>query len=283
MEAIDRRPDAIVRLEALAISLQPGERIRIELSILGYVVTATVIGVIAVQTTGFAHDVPIWDRTGDLVRSGASPYGTGFDRNLLFLYAPPWAVIFAGVSWLPFQVQVGGLFVLELLAWRICAGSWRRVGYLGLIPIFGFELAVGQINLLIAAAVALALRGDSRWAVIAAFAKISPALAIREVRRPSLVAVACILVTIPIFGLWGEWLTQITAYSGTSTDPVPYWVRLAVALALLATRRRWAAGLAVFVAIPNVTPNAYVLLAALMPTTFGKDVALAEKRVRRSP
>jgi hypothetical protein len=33
----------------------------------------------------------------------------------------------------------------------------------------------------------------------------------------------------------------------------------------VATRRGWAAGLAVFVAIPNVTPNAYVLLAAVMP------------------
>ena len=232
---------------------------------LGYLVTAAVIALIAFNTTGFGHDVPIWDRTGDLVRAGGSPYGTEYDRNLLFLYAPTWAVIFAGVSWLPYQVQVGGLLALELFAWRICAGSWRRVGYLGLVPIFGFELAVGQINLLIAAAVALALRGDGRWAVIAAFAKLSPALAIRELRRPLLVAVACVLVTVPVLGLWGDWLQQITAYTGSSTDPVPYWVRLAVAVALLATRRRWAAGLAVFMAIPNVTPNAYVLLAALMP------------------
>jgi hypothetical protein len=265
MGVTEGRPQAIVRLEALANSLQPGERVRIALSILGYLVTAAVIGLIAFNTTGFAHDAVIWDRTGDLVRAGASPYGTEYDRNLLFLYAPTWAVIFAGVSWLPSQVQVGGLFVLEVLAWRICAGSWRRVGYLGLVPIFGFELAVSQINLLIAAAVALALRGDGRWAVLAAFAKFSPALAIREVRRPLLVALACVLVTLPVVWLWREWFQQITAYTGASTDPVPYWIRAAVAVALLATRRRWAAGLAVFVAIPNVTPNAYVLLAALMP------------------
>ncbi len=265
MAVTDRRPQGVVRLEALARSLEPAEPVRVALSILGYLVTAAVIGFIAFNTTGFAHDAVIWDRTGDLVRSGASPYGTEYDRNLLFLYAPTWGVIFAGVSWLPSWVQVGGLFALEMLAWRVCAGSWRRVGYLGLVPIFGFELAVSQVNLLIAAAVALALRGDGRWAVLAAFAKFSPALAIRELRRPLLVALACVLVTLPVLGLWGDWFRQITAYTGASTDPIPYWVRLAVACALVATRRPWAAGLAVFVAIPNVTPNAYVLLAALMP------------------
>jgi hypothetical protein len=261
---------AIVRLEALARSLQPAEPVRIVLSILGYVVTAAVIAVIAFNTSGFAHDAVIWDRTGDLVRSGASPYGTGYDRNLLFLYAPPWAVIFAAVSWLPYPVQVAGLFVLEVLAWRVVAGSWRRVGYLGLVPVFGFELAVSQINLVITAAVALALRGDSRWTVLAAFAKFSPALAIRELRRPLLAALACVLVTIPVIWLWPEWFRQVTAFTDSGTDPIPYWVRLAVALALVATRRPWAAGLAVFVAIPNVTPNAYVLLAALMPQVSGR-------------
>jgi hypothetical protein len=265
VEVVDRRPQAIVRLEALARSLQPAEPIRVALSILGYLVTAAVIALIAFNTTGFAHDAVIWDRTGDLVRAGASPYGTEYDRNLLFLYAPPWALSFAAVSWLPSWLQIGGLFALEVLAWRICAGSWRRVGYLGLVPIFGFELAVSQINLLIAAAVALALRGDSRWTVLAAFAKFSPALAIREVRRPLLVAVACVLITLPVVWLWGDWFRQVTAFTDSGTDPIPYWVRLAVAVALLATRRGWAAGLAVFVAIPNVTPNAYVLLAALMP------------------
>ena len=265
MEVTDRRPQVIVRLEARARALQPAEPVRIALSVAGYLVTAAVIALIAFNTTGFAHDAVIWDRTGDLVRTGASPYGTEYDRNLLFLYAPPWAVIFAGLSWLPSQVQIGGLFALEVLAWRICAGSWRRVGYLGLVPIFGFELAVSQINLLIAAAVALALRGDSRWTVLAAFAKFSPALAIREVRRPLLVALVCVLATLPVLWLWGEWFRQITAFTDSGTDPIPFWVRLAVAVALVATRRGWAAGLAVFVAIPNVTPNAYVLLAALMP------------------
>ena len=265
MEAIELPPTVVGRLWGLARELLANERVRIALSIYGYLTTAAVIVLITFNTAGFAHDVPIWDRTGDMLRAGASPYGSGYDRNLLFLYAPPWALIFAGVTWLPQPVQVGGLFALEVLAWRICAGSWRRVGYLGMFPVFGFELAVGQINLLIAAAVALALRGDGRWAVVAAFAKLSPVLAIRDWRRPLLVALLFLLATAPVFWLWGEWVRQVVAYAAGGDDPIPYWVRLAVGIALVATRRRWAAGLAVFVAIPNVTPNSYVLLAALMP------------------
>ena len=265
IEAIQLRAPAIGRLVGFGRGLVANERVRLALSIYGYLTTAVVILLITFNTAGFAHDVPIWDRTGDMLRSGASPYGANYDRNLLFLYAPPWALIFAAVTWLPQPVQVGGLFALEVLAWRICAGSWRRVGYLGVFPVFGFELAVGQINLLIAAAVALALRGDGRWAVVAAFAKLSPVLAIRDVRRPLYVALLFVLATAPVFWLWGEWLRQVIAYAAGGDDPIPYWVRLAVGIALVATRRRWAAGLAVFVAIPNVTPNSYVLLAALMP------------------
>lgn len=243
----------------------PGPRSRLALSVLGYFVTATVVALILLKTSGFGHDVAIWDRVGDQVRAGQSPYGLGYDPNLVFLYSPPWALIFAAVSWLPREVVVGGLLVLEVAAWRVCAGSWRRVGYLGLIPVFGFELAVGQINLLIAAAVALALRGDGRWAVVAALAKLSPVLAIREIRRPLIVLAICLAATLPVISLWADWFRQLTQAQTIVAATVPYAARLAVALALLTTRRTWARGLAVVVAIPNPTANAYVLLAALLP------------------
>ncbi len=242
-----------------------GERTLVALSILGYLVTAGVMAFIYFNFTGFGHDVAIWDRVGDQVRAGQSPYGLGYDPNDVFLYSPPWALLFAAVSWLPPGVITVALIVLEVLALRICAGSWRRVGYLGLLPFFGWELSIGQINLLIAAAVALALRGDGRWAVLAALAKLSPALAIREVRRPLIVLAICVAATIPVLGLWEEWVRQLMAATSIVASPVPYVVRLAVALGLVLTGRTWARGLAVVVAIPNPTANAYVLLAALMP------------------
>jgi hypothetical protein len=289
IEVGDKRPESIARLQALAAALQPGEPVRTGLSILGYLITAGVIALIALASTGFGHDVAIWDRVGDQVRAGVSPYGLQYDPNEVFLYTPVWAVIFAAVSWLPPAVLTIGLIVLEVAAWRVCAGSWRRVGYLGLFPIFGFDIAVGQINLLIAAAVALALRGDGRLAVIAAFAKISPALAIREWRRPLIVAAICLLVTLPVLSLWRDWIDQLVAATQIVDAPVPYWVRLAVAGGLLMTRRTWARGLAVIVAIPNPTANVYVLLAALMPamvrtsTRVGSDSSLGQDHQAPSP
>jgi hypothetical protein len=248
-------------------ALQPPEGVRIALSGLGYLMTAGVMAYIYLNFTGFGHDVAIWDRVGDQVRDGVSPYGLGYDVNEVFLYAPTWAVLFAVVSWLPREVLVVGLIVLEVIGWRVCAGSWRRVGYLGLVPIFGFELAVGQINLIVAAAVALALRGDGRLAVLTALAKLSPALAIRDVRRPLIVLAICLLVTIPVAGLWLDWAGQLQAATSIVAAPVPYVLRLGLAGGFLLLRRKWATGLAVVVAIPNPTANVYVILAALMPET----------------
>lgn len=243
----------------------PGPRVRLALSLLGYAVTAGVMAFIYFNYTGFGHDIRIWDRVGDQVRAGVSPYDMGYVDIEVFLYSPPWALIFAAVSWLPPGALTVILIVLEVLALRVCAGSWQRVGYLGLVPIFAFELSVGQINLLIAAAVALALRGDGRWAVLAALAKFSPALAIREVKRPLIVLAIAGLATIPVFGLWFDWADQLLAAQSIVAAPVPYPVRLAVAGAFLLLRRRWATGLAVLIAVPNPTPASYTLLAALMP------------------
>jgi hypothetical protein len=242
------------------------------LSALGYAVTIAIVAFIATQP-GCGHDTIIWDRVGDQIREGVSPYGGDYPAIELFFYAPPWAVIFAAISWVPREAVVAGLMVLEVIAWRVCAGSWRRVGYLGLLPIFGFELAVGQINLLIAAAVALALRGDGRWAVLAALAKLSPALAIREVKRPILVLLVCLAVTVPVFGLWLDWVRQLVAATSVIASPVPYAVRLAVAGGFLLLRRPWATGLAVIIAIPNPTANVYVLVAALMPGKRATDAS----------
>jgi len=268
----EARPPAPNLLGRLASLTPPPLPIRIAASVAGYVVTAAVVAVIYLNFPGFGHDAWIWDRVGDQVRAGISPYQGDLDQNLLFFYSPVWAVIFASVSWLPREVVLVGLMLLEILALRYCAGSWLRVGYLGLVPIIGFELSVGQINLIIAAAIAAALRGDGRLAVLATFAKLSPLPAIREFRRPLAVALLCIVATVPVLPLWVAWFDALSAASqALGPVPFPYVGRLAVAVALMLTGRTWARGLAVIVAIPNVTPNIYVLLVALMPVLPGPE------------
>lgn len=237
------------------------------MSILGYAVTVGTVAFILLNFK-FGHDLLIWDRVGDQVRAGLSPYGRDASVHEWFFYAPPWALWFAAGSWLPFPVFAAAHMTLEVLALRVCAGSWQRVGYVGLVPLIGYELAIGQVNLILAAGVALALRGDGRLAALGALAKWSPALAISDVRRAGLTAAIAVALTLPVAWLWGEWAEMMLAAARVDqAAPMPYVARLALALGVIVVvRRPWARGLAVFLALPNFSAVAYVLLVGLLPS-----------------
>jgi hypothetical protein len=242
------------------------------LAVTGYLVTG---GILVWGFTGGAFPIPgadalVWDRVGDEVRAGVSPYyqipGTGG-----FYFAPPWAVAFAAASWLPPIVLAWGLIVLESAALWYIAGSWTRLGWLLLWPLVAWELPSSQINLLIAAAIAAALRGDPRAAVVMAAAKLSPILAIdpRQWRLAVPVALALAAITLPWLWLWPDWIAQllrnISAVNAPSQILIPLWIRVPIALALVLVRRPWARGLAAIVAIPLPYWVSSVLLFGLLP------------------
>jgi hypothetical protein len=221
----------------------------------------------ALANKGLGADLTVWDRVGDQVRQGISPYYPASINVQNFFYAPPIALLFAAVSWLPVQVLALAVFAVELAALRYVAGSWLRVGYLGLIPITGGELAAGQFNLVIAAGLAATLRGDPRLAVVGALAKLSPVLAIRDWRRAAPALAVLALVTLPVAGWWLDWAGQL-AYGSTLElgYPVPIVARLAVAIGLVAfaPRSRRTAVLAAAIAIPGLYSYALVLLYPLL-------------------
>ncbi len=194
------------------------------LSISGYLVA---LGILA---WGFSNghfsvpsgDILVWDRVGDDLRAGRDVYALQPVLTDSFWYAPPWAVIFAALSWLPVVVSYLGIVVLEVAALRYLAGSWIRVGWFCWWPFVAFELPSGNFNLIIAAAIVLAIRGEPRYAVLMALAKGAPALAIRtRDRRKALLAltVAC-LVTLPWLWLWPDWADRIvSALVGPTLGP----------------------------------------------------------------
>lgn len=144
----------------------------------GYALTAVILewGFSSGKFTIPGGDALIWDRVGDEVRAGISPYY--YDAQASFYYAPPWAVLFAALSWLPVQVTALMMIAAEVAALRYIAGSWLRVGWCLCLPLVAFELPSSQLNLLMAAAIAAALRADPRAAVVMTAAKLSPILAI---------------------------------------------------------------------------------------------------------
>lgn len=258
------------RARRTPLSLRQG--IGFTLSVVGYIVTSFIL------YWGFRNgafpipgaDALIWDRVGDELRVGISPYyqvtGTGG-----FYYAPPWALAFAAVSWLPPMTLALGMIGLEIAALWYIAGSWMRLGWCLLLPLVAWELPSSQTNLIMAAAIAAAIRGSPRLAVIAAAAKISPILAIdpRQWRRALPVALVLVAITVPWLGLWADWIAQLVRNSSANIAgaqiAIPLLPRLIVAAALLLLRRPWARGLAAIVAIPAPYWVTSVLFLGLLP------------------
>lgn len=250
-------------------------RLAVALSAGGYALTAIILwwGFTSGKFSIPGGDALIWDRVGDAMRAGMPIYLQTPTLSDTFWYAPPWAVLFAAVSWLPVQVMAGGIIALEVASLRYVAGSWQRVGYLCWFPLVAFELPSSQFNLIIAAAIAAALRGDPRPAVVMAAAKLSPILAIdpRQWRQTVLVGVALVAITLPWFHLWATWVMHLVSSFGADLAPaatidVPFFPRLAVAVALLLlVRKPWARGLAAIVALPSLYWVSAVALLGLVP------------------
>ena len=244
-------------------------RDRLLASLTGYAVTAFVAWYVLFHLPGWAgRDVDVWVQAGANVRGGVSPYG-GAALASSFYYAPPWALLLGATTWVGKPTLWALIVVLEILSLRYIAGSWLRVGYFGLCFLTGAEIVSGAFNLVVAAGLAAAVRGDSRLAAFVALAKLSPALAIREWREPAIVLGACLLLTLPVLGWWGDWVGALSSASSAYTAEVGYHelplaARLVAALAILVVWRSPRAGaLAAAVAIPGLYAISVVLLFAL--------------------
>lgn len=233
-------------------------------SVLGYAVAGFVVWWTLVDRGALPPDLGVWYRVGDQALRGVSPYAladltwTGF-----FFYAPPWAFLLAPISFLPPQALWALIFAVELLSLRYIAGSWLRVGYFGLVPVTGLELGNGSFNLIVAASIAAAMRGDGRLAAWMSLAKFSPLLAVRDFKRAAAVLGIAFLVTLPVLSWWGDWVNLLlwTNEHVPIGFQIPWPVRLALAIAIvIVVRRPWARGLAAAIAIPAMYVYSIVLL-----------------------
>jgi hypothetical protein len=222
-------------------------------------------------------DSLIWDRAGDQVRAGINPYGVvAANPTDSFWYAPPVALVFAITSLLPPIVQWLAIVVLEVAALRYITGSWRTFGIAGWLPLTAFELVSGNFNLIIVAAVVLAIRGKPALATLMSFLKLTPILAVspRSWRRVAIVAAIMAIVSLPVLWLWPEWVKALVGSFGQPLGipvPIPFAVRAVGAALLLGLRRPWSRAFAAVIAIPAFYYGSLILLL----------VVLADRRRRR--
>lgn len=228
-------------------------------------------------------DELIWDRVGDAIWTGAPIYYRAPILTDSFWYAPPLAVLFGTVSWLPILLQHWLFTLLKIGAMRLIAGSWLGAGIACWFPLVAFEFGGGNFNLLIAAAIVAAVRAQPQLAVVGALAKFGPALAIdpRDWRKAIPVALVALAITLPFLRLWPEYVTHMVANLGSALGPqipIPFGVRLAAAgVLLLLTRSGWSRALAATIAIPALYWGSLVVLLAPLA------VALRSRSPGRAP
>lgn len=193
-------------------------------------------------------------------------YGLAAGEQGAFLYSPPIAALFAPFGFLPWHVFLAGWTVLlfALLAWLV--GPWALP--LLLFPPVAYELQIGNVHLLLAAAIVVGFRYPAAWAFVL-LTKVTPGIGLLwfAVRREwrSLGIALGVTATIAALSLaiapdqWRAWITTLGASMGQASAPdqgwmIPLWPRLVVAALVIVwaarSDRRWALPVACWLALP---------------------------------
>jgi hypothetical protein len=202
----------------------------------------------------------------------AHPYvGSGLGDVSTYLYSPAFAQVMAPLSLLPFPVfdALWTVLLVATLAWLVRPWPWAVL--ILLLPI-SYELFVGNVHFLIAAAIVIGFRRPAAWA-FPILTKITPGVGLlwfvvrREWRALAIaigVTAAVVLVSLVLSpSAWLDWIAFLIASPGRSEMLV---VRLVIAALLVAfgamTGRRWLVPVAVWLSLPVVWINSWVILLA---------------------
>lgn len=216
-----------------------------------------------------------------------------------YLYSPAFVQLMVPFRLLPWEAfhLLWSLMLLGCLVWLV--GRWMPL-IIVLPPVTG-ELLAGNINLLIAVAVVLGVRTGGAWALVL-LTKVVPGIgllwfAVRRQWREVAIGLGLTAVVVGFSfvlapGAWFDWINVLVASAVdpdtariplTALLPVPLWLRLPVAVALVAVAARrnqpgllpigiyltlpalWVSGLVILLAIPRLRrtmPERQVALAA---------------------
>lgn len=186
-----------------------------------------------------------------------------------YLYSPAFAQVMAPFSLLPWPVffVAWTALLIGVLVWLV--RPWRWALLILFLPI-SYELFVSNVHLLIAAALVVGL---SRPAALGLpiLTKITPGITWFwfVVRREWRLLMTSVVVTGAIVAVsfvlqpsaWIDWFNFLVASTGSGTLLIPR-VGIGIALVVIgaATGRAWLVPVAVWIALPVVWINAWVIL-----------------------
>ena len=218
----------------------------------------------------------------------ANPYlHSDWNDPIAYVYSPAFLQLVSPLTALPWQAFVAVWTAILLAAVRFLTGPRLLAAGL-LFPFTAMEVAGGNVSLLLAAAIVLGFRWPAAWSLVL-LTKITPGIGLlwfavrREWRSLAIAlgataAIAAIsFVVVP--DQWRSWVDVVirnvaAGKSGTwASLPVPLWIRLPVAAALVVwgarTDRRWAVPVASMVALPALWYGGLSMLLAVIPLLPG--------------
>jgi hypothetical protein len=211
----------------------------------------------------------------------ADPYlHSDWNDPIAYVYSPAFLQLVSPLTALPWQAFVAAWTAILLATVRFLTGPRLLAAGL-LFPFTAMEVAGGNVSLLLAAAIVLGFRWPATWALVL-LTKITPGIgllwfAVRGEWRAlgiaigaSAAVVAVSFVILP--AAWSDWVDVVVRNAGKggtwASLPVPLWVRLPIALAIVVwgarTDRRWTVPVASMIALPALWYGGFSMLLAVI-------------------
>jgi hypothetical protein len=214
-----------------------------------------------------------------------------------FVYSPAFAQVITPAKLLSFDVFFGLLTIANLAVLLWLVGPWLALLLLWPGSPVVEQIAVGNINLMIAAAIVLGFRQPAWWGLIL-LSKVSPAVgllwfAVRQEWRSLGIAVAATGAVVAVSfalspSLWFQWFDLLRHNGGIAlgTVPIPLGYRVAIAAVVVIwgamTGRRWTVPVAAFLSLPVIWWSGWSILVAVWPLRHSEPVLAVAENERDS-
>jgi hypothetical protein len=234
-----------------------------------------------------------WSTRTGLDYSVAVPGATGH-----YIYSPAFAHSIAPLVALPWPVFAAlWTAILAIVLWWL-TGRWALVAVF--VPTVALSLGIGQVDVLMAAAIVVGFRWPAAWA-LPILTKVTPGIGLlwfaarREWRSLAIAAaatagvVAASAIIDPV--AWRGWIEMLLRMHFPKSEvltylPIPLWIRLPIVAAFIVwgarTDRRWTLPIAVILALPTVWLNSPTILVAI-PALVAAGARLPAGAWLRSP
>jgi hypothetical protein len=220
----------------------------------------------------------------------ANPYpGATVGGKDAYLYSPAFAQVFSLIGLLPREVFIVGWIGLLAGVAVWLARPWPASLLVLTLPV-SQEIMIGNIHLLLAAAIVLGFRWSGAWAFVL-LTKVTPGVglvwyAVRREWRSLIVALVTTGVIAAISfaiapGVWGDWVRLLRTDGGSESSRLI--VRLLVAGGVAAwgaaTDRRWTVPLAAMLALPIIWMDSFSMLLGAVALSGYRPAAKGADRV----